>query len=84
MPLLSAVSLVFLLVIVNTRAFLFVFLSLLMLPLALTGVCGIRTLTLENPVMSDSCVPGQDPGIPGSWTRYLQQCAAPAVPPGAE
>lgn len=68
MPLLSAIPLVFLLVIVNTHAFLSVFLSPLMLPLALTGVCGIQTLTLENPVMSDDCVLGQDSGILGSWT----------------
>lgn len=68
MPPLSAVSLVFLPVTVNTHAFLFVFLSLLMLPLALTGVSGIQTLTLENPMMSDYCVPGPDSGIPGSWT----------------
>ena len=40
-------------------------LSPLMLPLARAVVYGIRSHALENPVASDSCVLGQDSGIPG-------------------
>lgn len=47
----------------------------------LAGVCRIQNLALENPVMSDSCVLGQDSDIPGflntipsSSVQTLTQC----------
>lgn len=47
-----------------THAFL-IALPPLTLPLALVVVCEIQNHTPENPVVSDSCVLGQDLGIPG-------------------
>lgn len=59
MPFPLDISLIFLLGLVNAHA-LWISLSPLTLPLALAGICGIQNLAAETPVVTNSCVLGQD------------------------
>lgn len=84
MPFPLDMSLIFLLGLVNAHA-LWISLSPLTLPLALAGICGIQNLAAGTPVVTNSCVLGQDSHI----TRFpdistLQQYAVPGTVSGAE